>query len=78
VKTDATVKPLRTEALTDRLSTPIQSVKGVGPKLAQLLERKGIRTVEDALYFLPSSYEDRRNLKKLSELQAGKKETGLG
>ncbi len=62
----------------DALLTPIQYVKGVGPKLAKLFEKKGIRTVEDALYFLPRCYEDRRNLKKLSELQTGKKETGFG
>lgn len=62
----------------DRLSTPIQYVKGVGPKLSKILERKGIRTVEDALYFLPRTYEDRRRLKKVSELEPGKKETGFG
>ncbi len=62
----------------DRLQTPVQFVKGVGPKLAKLLERKGIRTVEDGLYFLPRSYEDRRHLKQISELQAGRKETGFG
>jgi ATP-dependent DNA helicase RecG len=60
------------------LLTPIQYVKGVGPKLAKVFERKGIRTVEDALYFLPRVYEDRRNLKKISELKPGRKETGLG
>jgi ATP-dependent DNA helicase RecG len=53
-------------------------VKGVGPKLAKLFEKKGILTVEDALYFLPRCYEDRRHLKKISELKAGRKETGFG
>ena len=62
----------------NRLQTPIQYVKGVGPKLAKLFEKKGILTVEDALYFLPRCYEDRRNLKKISELKAGRKETGVG
>ena len=62
----------------DRLYTPIQYVKGVGPKLAKLFEKKGILTVEDALYFLPRCYEDRRNLRKISELKAGRKETGFG
>jgi len=62
----------------NRLLTPIQYVKGVGPRLAKLFEKKGIRTVEDALYFLPRCYEDRRNLKRLSELKAGQKETGFG
>jgi ATP-dependent DNA helicase RecG len=62
----------------NRLLTPIQYVKGVGPKLAKLFEKKGILSVEDALYFLPRRYEDRRNLKKISELRAGRKETGFG
>ncbi|MBM4340893.1 MAG: ATP-dependent DNA helicase RecG [Deltaproteobacteria bacterium] len=62
----------------NHLQTPIQYVKGVGPKLAKLLEKKGIETVEDGLYFLPRAYEDRRQLKKISELRAGKKETGFG
>jgi len=60
------------------LSNSIQYVKGVGPKLAQHLERKGIRSIEDALYFLPRCYEDRRNLKKISELVTGARETGFG
>jgi len=62
----------------DRLSMSIQYVKGIGPKLAMLFEKKGIRTVEDALYFLPRCYEDRRNLKKISQLQPGQRETGYG
>ena len=46
--------------------------------MAQHLERKGIRSIEDALYFLPRCYEDRRNLKKISELVTGARETGFG
>lgn len=60
------------------LSTPIQFMKGVGPKLASILKKKGINTVEDALYFLPRKYEDRRSIKPISELQVGKTETVLG
>jgi len=62
----------------NRLLTPIQYVKGVGPKLAKLLDKKGILTVEDALYFLPRCYEDRRNVRPISELKTGRKETGFG
>jgi ATP-dependent DNA helicase RecG len=62
----------------DPLGIPIQFVKGVGPKLASLFEKKGILTIEDALYFLPRCYEDRRNLKKIAELVLGRKETGFG
>jgi len=42
------------------LDVPIQTIKGVGPKTAALLERKGITAVEDALRFYPRRYEDRR------------------
>jgi ATP-dependent DNA helicase RecG len=68
----------KTHPVRNRLLAPIQYVKGVGPKLAKLFEKKGILTVEDALYFLPRCYEDRSNLKKISELKAGRKETGFG
>ena len=59
------------------LSQPIQFVKGVGPRIAKKLEKKGIKSIEDALYFLPRRYEDRRVIKKISEIQVGKVETVL-
>ncbi|MFM8313292.1 MAG: ATP-dependent DNA helicase RecG [Deltaproteobacteria bacterium] len=54
--------------MSDVLSTDIQFIKGVGPKLAQVLSKKGISTVEDALYFLPRAYEDRRKISKCRQL----------
>ncbi|MCD6353855.1 MAG: ATP-dependent DNA helicase RecG [Proteobacteria bacterium] len=60
------------------LSAPIQYVKGVGPRMAALLQRKGIETVEDALYFIPRDYEDRRKIKPISKAEVGKRETLLG
>lgn len=53
------------------LGVGIQFIKGIGPKLAALLEKKEIRTVEDALYLLPLRYEDRRQLLKISSLRPG-------
>jgi len=46
-------------------------VKGVGPRLAQMLAAKGILTAEDLLYHLPFRYEDRQNPRSLDELKAG-------
>ena len=46
-------------------------VKGVGPRVAELLAPKGILTAEDLLYHLPFRYEDRQNPRSLDELQAG-------
>jgi ATP-dependent DNA helicase RecG len=53
------------------LSTPMQYVKGVGPRISQLLKKKGIKTVEDALYNLPIRYEDRRQIRRLADLRVG-------
>jgi ATP-dependent DNA helicase RecG len=53
------------------LSTPVQYVKGVGPRLAELLAAKGIQTLEDLLYYLPFRYEDRLNPRSIAELQPG-------
>ncbi len=44
------------------LDTPIQYIKGIGPKRARAFERAGIKSVEDALYFFPRRYQDRRVL----------------
>ncbi len=56
----------------------IQYIKGVGPQRVKLLGRLGIRTLKDALYYLPYRYEDRSNQKKISDLQYGNVETVSG
>ena len=53
------------------LDTPVMYVKGVGPRVAEMLAAKGILTAEDLLYHLPFRYEDRQNPRSLDELQAG-------
>ncbi|MGD0801489.1 MAG: ATP-dependent DNA helicase RecG [Terracidiphilus sp.] len=53
------------------LDTPVMYVKGVGPRVAEMLTAKGIETAEDLLYHLPFRYEDRQNPRSLDELQAG-------
>ena len=46
-------------------------VRGVGPRVAEMLAAKGILTAEDLLYHLPFRYEDRQNPRSLDELKAG-------
>ncbi len=53
------------------LNTPAQYVKGIGPRLAEVVATKGITTVEDLLYYLPFRYEDRLNPRRIGELRAG-------
>lgn len=59
------------------LSASIGTIKYVGPQMARLLSKKGIRTVEDALYFIPRTYEDRRRLTPIKDLKAGEWATVL-
>ncbi|GAA4345642.1 ATP-dependent DNA helicase RecG [Kangiella taiwanensis] len=47
------------------------SLKGVGPKLAEKLERLHIRNVLDLLLHLPLRYEDRTQIKTIASLQDG-------
>ncbi len=56
-------------------STSVQYVKGIGPKLAELLAAKGIQTLDDLLHYLPFRYEDRLNPRGISELRAGEMAT---
>jgi ATP-dependent DNA helicase RecG len=46
-------------------------VRGVGPKVAEMLKAKSILTAEDLLYHLPFRYEDRQNPRSLDELKPG-------
>jgi ATP-dependent DNA helicase RecG len=57
--------------VTDFLETPLQYLKGVGPRRAADLQRIGLTTVEDLLYRFPLRYEDRGNLQGISALKAG-------
>src|SRR5580693_9055665 len=59
------------------LSAPLMYVKGVGPARAAMLETKGLKTVEDLLTYAPFRYEDRSNVKPVSELAPGEMATVL-
>ena len=60
------------------LQTRMQFIRGVGPKLAELLEKRGVKNVEDALYLLPHRYEDRRELRPIAQLRPGFTEVFTG
>jgi ATP-dependent DNA helicase RecG len=60
------------------LTTPVQYVKGIGPKLAEILATKGISTVSDLLHYLPFRYEDRLNPRGIAELRPGEMATVIG
>ena len=56
-------------------TTPVQYVKGIGPRLAEVLAAKGLATVDDLLHYLPFRYEDRLNPRSVAELRAGEMAT---
>src|ERR1035437_2321463 len=60
------------------LTTPVQYVKGIGPKMAEILATKGIATVGDLLHYLPFRYEDRLNPRGIAELRPGEMATVIG
>ena len=53
----------------------VQYVKGIGPKKADKLNKLGIFTLKDLLYYFPRQFEDRNNLKKIAQLEDGEKVT---
>src|SRR5215469_622200 len=57
------------------LSTPVQYVKGIGPRLSEILAAKGLHTVDDLLHYLPFRYEDRLNPRTIAELRPGEMAT---
>ena len=57
------------------LTTPLTSVKGIGPARAAMLQAKGLVTVEDLLGYAPFRYEDRSNMKTVAQLAPGEMAT---
>jgi ATP-dependent DNA helicase RecG len=55
----------------DWLATPLQFVKGVGPRRAADLERVGLLTIEDLLFRFPLRYENRASLSPIARLRPG-------
>jgi ATP-dependent DNA helicase RecG len=58
-----------------QLGTSVQYVKGIGPRLAELLAAKGIQTLDDLVHYLPFRYEDRLNPRGIAELRPGEMAT---
>ena len=64
-------KFITTSSKSSTNNTPVQYVKGVGPKLGAIFGNRDIYTVKDLLQFFPRTYEDRTQVQKISELTEG-------
>ncbi|MDC3013356.1 ATP-dependent DNA helicase RecG [Candidatus Marinimicrobia bacterium] len=51
------------------LDTPIQFIKGVGPRRAEVLHSLGISTIKDLLYYFPRKYVDRTSLSTIGSIK---------
>jgi ATP-dependent DNA helicase RecG len=60
------------------LSTPINFLKGVGPRRADVLRRLGIVLAGDLLYHVPHRYEDATTVSPVSALEPGQDGTVIG
>jgi len=69
---DSVSEPPRTKEPQAFLATPLQFVKGVGPRRAADFERVGLITIEHLLYRFPLRYEDRSRLQSIRELKPGR------
>lgn len=56
---------------TDKLRDPVKFLKGVGPARAELLQKLGVRSISDLLFFFPRTYEDLTDVKTISRLREG-------
>ncbi len=54
------------------LDTSVQYLKGVGPKMFELLNKLGIYTVKDLIEYYPRTYEDRTKVVKIDEFEKDK------
>lgn len=61
-----------------RLDTPVQFLKGVGTRRAELLERLGINTLYDLILHLPHRYLDASNVVPIADVRVGEEVTCVG
>lgn len=54
------------------LVTPLQKIKGVGPKTGEQLAAAGLHTVNDLIHFLPRKHEDFSEVTSIANIKPGK------
>lgn len=60
------------------LNTPIQYIKGVGPRRAEALATAGINTINDLLHYYPRRYLDRTTVISIHDVKKGDEATMVG
>jgi len=60
------------------LATPVQYLKGVGPRRAEILHRLGLSAAHHLLFFFPRDYEDLTDRRQIADLEEGTLQTVRG
>ena len=53
------------------LFSPLQYLKGIGPQRAEQLQKIGLSTLEDVLFYFPRRYQDRSEILPISKIEPG-------
>lgn len=61
-----------------RLDSPLQFIKGVGPRRALALAKMGMREVRDLLFYFPRHYLDRSNIAPIAKVHQHESATIIG
>jgi ATP-dependent DNA helicase RecG len=72
----ASVSPVAPDP--EGLAQAVTALKGVGPKMAEKLEKLGVVSINDLLYFYPRRYDDYTLMKPISKLVYGEHVTVIG
>lgn len=73
-RVDRSLPVVSTQAAINHLAglcAPVTEIKGVGPRIEALLEKKGVKTIKDLFYFFPRAYEDRRKITPIAQAATG-------
>ena len=60
------------------LESAVTVISGIGPAIAEKLERLGVTTIRDLLYLFPRRYDDFSNLRPINRLEYGDEVTVMG
>jgi ATP-dependent DNA helicase RecG len=72
------IDPAAAADLLRGLHAPVEVMKGIGPEKARMLNKLGIATVQDMLFFLPRRYDDYTQLRNIRELKPDEQVTVIG
>ena len=78
IKTESGIQPTETKDSKLTLKSDVMYLKGIGPKIAYILNKLGIYTVGDLLYYFPRKHVDYSSRTRIRDLQVGETTTVFG